>query len=117
VIDLPRRNLKTNYKEIARERIERLFELAEQVFHEDRKLANRYVELSWRIATRYNVRIPPHLKRKFCRKCLSYLVPGASCSVRTRSKPRRLIITCFNCGHIVRLPLENKRANMDQRKE
>jgi ribonuclease P protein subunit RPR2 len=95
---------KDDYKAIARERIERLFELAEKAFEKRPELADRYVKLAWKIATRYNIRLPATLKRKFCRKCLSFWKPGASCRVRVRSGC--VVVTCLRCGHVARQPLK-----------
>lgn len=96
---------KAERKRIAMERIERLFELAEQAFGRRPELSDRYVRLAWRIATRYNVRFPPGLKRKFCRGCLSFWRPGATCRVRIRPKPSsRLVITCLKCGRVASWP-------------
>ena len=92
------------YKRLAAERVERLFELAEGVFQVRPALADRYVQLAWHLATRYNLRFPPHMKRRFCRRCKSFWMPGVTCRVRTRPKPARIVITCLKCGRIVRLP-------------
>jgi len=108
---MPRRrgDLRAGDKIIAAERVDRLFELAEQVFGKRPSLADRYVRLAWRLATRYNLRMPPHLKRKFCRKCLSFWRPGITCRVRTRSRPSpSIVITCLRCGHRTRVPYRRK---------
>lgn len=105
------RELKAENKAIAAERIERLFELAEQVSSRRPELANRYVRLAWRLATRYNVRLPPRLKGKFCRKCMTFLKPSVSCRVRTRPKPPCIIITCLRCGHQMRIPYGKRERN------
>jgi ribonuclease P protein subunit RPR2 len=99
--------VKDDYKAIAVERIERLFELAERVFEKRPELSDRYVKLAWKIATRYNVRLPVTLKRKFCRKCLSFLRPGASCRVRVQSGC--VTTACLRCGHVTRLLYKPKR--------
>jgi len=103
------RELRAEYKAIAAERVERLFELAEQVSSRKLELANRYVQLAWRLATRYNVRLPPRLKGKFCRKCMAFLKPGISCRVRTRPSPPRIVVTCLRCCHQMRIPYGGKR--------
>lgn len=108
------RELKAENKAIAAERIERLFELAEQASSSRPELANRYVRLAWRLATRYNIRLPPRLKRKFCRKCMAFLKIGVSCRVRTRPKPPRVIITCLNCGHKMRIPYGEKERKSNE---
>jgi ribonuclease P protein subunit RPR2 len=103
------RELRAENKAIATERIERLFELAEQVSNRRLELADRYVQLAWKLATRYNVRMPPRLKGKFCRKCMAFLKPGMSCRVRTRPNPPRVIVTCLRCGHQMRILYNRKR--------
>jgi ribonuclease P protein subunit RPR2 len=105
------------YKRLAAERIERLFELADRVFRKRPELADRYVQLAWRLATRYNVRFPPHLKRKFCRRCKTFWVPSVTCRVRTRPHPPSVIVTCLRCGRITRLPYKQKRVKQFKRNE
>jgi len=92
-------------KEIARERIEVLFKIAEEEFSNNRKdLANRYVELARKISMRYNVRIPKELKRKFCKRCHSYIKPGVNSRTRVRSEKKYVLVTCLECGHKMRFP-------------
>jgi ribonuclease P protein subunit RPR2 len=88
-------------KEIAQERIERLFQLAaeEQQLHPER--SDRYVQLAWQISTRMRVRIPRHLKMLFCKGCRCYL-PSVGTRVRLREKV--LIATCLRCGRQTRRP-------------
>jgi ribonuclease P protein subunit RPR2 len=102
-----KRSVKDYYKAIAAERIERLFELAEKAFEKHPELSDRYVKLAWKISTRYNVRLPVNLKRKFCRKCLSFSRPGVSCRVRIQSGC--VTITCLRCGHAVHQPFKSKK--------
>jgi ribonuclease P protein subunit RPR2 len=100
-------SVKDDYKAIAVERIGRLFELAEKAFEKHPELSDRYVTLAWKISTRYNVRLPATLKRKFCRKCLSFWKPGASCRVRVQSGC--VVVTCLRCGNAARLPFKPKK--------
>lgn len=93
-----------------RERIRILFEQAEQAFKEDPALANRYVELARRIAMRFNIRLEKRQKRRICKKCHAYLVPGESCTVRTSSKRQAVIVTCGICGHAMRFPYLREKA-------
>lgn len=106
-----RRNQTEDFKKLAAERIERLFDLSEGVFRERPELADRYVRAAWKLKTRYNIRLPKSLKLKFCRKCLSFWRPGVSCRVRVQSK--RIAITCLKCGKIKRLPY-GKKHNLDK---
>jgi ribonuclease P protein subunit RPR2 len=90
------------FKRLASERVERLFELAEDVHGRHPELADRYAREAWRLKTRFNLKLAPNLKRKFCRGCLSYMKPGSSCRVRIKSG--RLTVTCLRCGRVTRIP-------------
>jgi ribonuclease P protein subunit RPR2 len=95
--------VKTNeFRKIAMERVELLLAQAEEVFDKRQDLANRYVGLVWKIKTKYNLRLPKELKRRFCKKCLSFWRPGATC--RVRKVRGRVNVTCLNCGRVFRFP-------------
>jgi ribonuclease P protein subunit RPR2 len=83
-------------RRIARERMDTLLNLAEDVFDKDRELSRRYVTLTRRIGMRYNVRLTQKDKLEICKRCNSFLVPGANCRVRTHAM--RVVITCLECG-------------------
>lgn len=87
---------------MASQRIQVLFERAEEAFAEDPSLSNRYVLLAGKISMRHRVRIPAALKRRVCRKCGAFLVPGASCRVRLGDN--RVVTTCLTCGRMMRIP-------------
>lgn len=89
---------------IAKERIERLFELAEREFGHDPELTRAWLELARRISMRTRVRIPRELKRRMCRSCHRMLVPGRS--ARVRLKRGRVCITCLACGRVMRYPYD-----------
>jgi ribonuclease P protein subunit RPR2 len=87
-------------RQIARERINKLINAARSVFREDKKLANRYVTLARKISMKYKVRIPPKLKRQFCKHCYSYLMPGVNSRVRlTKGK---VVYYCLECKKFYR---------------
>lgn len=87
---------------VARERIERLFELAGEVHDENPERAKRYVERAREIAQKERVRMPAHLKRRFCDECGAYLVPGKNARVRLRSAKDHVVIRCLKCGATAR---------------
>ena len=90
-------------KRIARRRINHLFEMAEKMALEGRlELATRYVDIARRIGMKYLVRIPWQYKRRFCKECHSYLLPGENCTVRIKKKT--ISISCHVCGHVTRVP-------------
>lgn len=88
--------------QLARESMTCLFDLAEKecVHHPER--AHRYVKIARDISMRTRVRIPHHLKKKFCSKCHHFLIYGRTCRVRTKSA--KVVITCLECGNIMRVP-------------
>lgn len=93
-------------KKIAKERIEILFKLMEDMKGENYDLARKYVELARKIAMKYRVKIPKEYKLKFCKKCL---YPYKEGKFRVRIAKSRVIITCLNCGYTKRVPIRPKR--------
>jgi ribonuclease P protein subunit RPR2 len=86
-----------NRRRIARERIEVLFAEAERVHAEHPEWSGRYVERALKIAMRTRVRIPVALRRRYCRRCHAYLVPGVNMRVRVHGG--KVVVTCLACGH------------------
>jgi len=88
-------------KDMAYQRIIRLFELARMEFKKNPGYSNRYVQLARKIGMRYRVRMPQGLKRQICKHCHAYLVQGVT--ARTRLKGTHIITTCISCGKQMRL--------------
>jgi ribonuclease P protein subunit RPR2 len=97
-------------KRIARERIQILFDLANQEFAKHPERAHRYVELARKIAMRCRVRIPRELKMKFCKNCYKYIMPGVNCKVRLLA--RCVVYHCRECGKDMRYPYKIKRIKV-----
>ncbi|HEC57643.1 MAG TPA: ribonuclease P [Candidatus Syntrophoarchaeum butanivorans] len=95
-----RRRRKALIREIAKERIIRLFELAEDCPERSR----RYLQLAKRIGMRYRVRIPPDLKRRMCKGCAVLLIPGRNARVRLHRRRGYITTTCLECGRVMRVP-------------
>ncbi len=89
-------------RRIAVERIDTLFTLAERVFPYDRELANRYVSIALAVQQKARIRMPRRWKRRYCKKCHSFLVPGVNARVRLRDG--HVVIKCLECGYIMRYP-------------
>jgi ribonuclease P protein subunit RPR2 len=87
-------------KKIAGERVDILFSHAVRA---DPVLAKRYVFLAREIAMRQRMRLPRRYRRKFCRVCGSYFVPGDN--FRVRISNGNVIYTCLDCGAVRRFPL------------
>lgn len=93
---------------IANERVGILFSLAEKEFAQHPELSARYVEIARNIARKFNIHIPVQLRRKFCKKCGSYLVPGKNLTVRLISKEKAVLRICDACKDEKKLPYGKK---------
>ncbi len=91
-----------NIRGIALERINILFGQADSKFKENPALSDRYVQLARKIGMRYKVRIPPDLRKKFCRHCYSFLMPPLNCRIRLRNQ--KVVYYCLNCKKYMRFP-------------
>lgn len=105
-------------KRIALERIDILFSLAERVFPYDKDLANRYVEIALAVQQKAKVRMPRKWKRRYCKRCHSFLVPGVNAQVRLRQKRMpHVVIKCLECGHIMRYPYLREKKERRKKKD
>jgi ribonuclease P protein subunit RPR2 len=108
-----RKDKPSQQREIAGKRIAELFALAEQEFSREPKLSDRYVSLAIKISQKYKTPIPSVFKRRFCRKCHSYLVPGKN--LRVRFQKSHMVYCCLSCRELMRFPYikeqKEKRAN------
>lgn len=104
---MSRKNIKKKriQKTIAKNRIQKLFLLAEKkAFSGDFNLANRYVKIARELSMRYLISIPIEFKRRFCKHCYHYLLPDDNCRIRIRRG--RIIIYCANCKKFTRVPFK-----------
>lgn len=94
-----------SHAEVARQRRAELLELAREAALEGRASdAARYGELAWRLTTRYQLGASQELKRRVCRECRAYLVPGET--ARVRLEGGKVSTTCTTCGRVRRVPLD-----------
>jgi ribonuclease P protein subunit RPR2 len=106
---MAKRRRKGLERKIARERIQILFELAEkEAKNGNLRRARRYVHLARRIGMRYNTPLTSGMRRRFCRKCGSFLLPSEN---RVRLRSSRITVTCGECGHIMRMPYLRERSS------
>ena len=98
---------KSKQKEIAKERVKKLFSEAEKVFSRNKSLAHRYVTLARKIAMKVKLRMPRELKRKYCKHCYKFLMPGVNARVRTRDG--KVIISCLECKKFMRIPVRKRK--------
>ena len=88
-------------RDLALQRMERLFVLAGAVHAAHPERSDRYVQIARKICTRTRVRMPRLLKRLFCRHCGSFLTAAAT---RVRLREGVLTTTCLLCGEQMRRP-------------
>ena len=93
-------------RKIALERIKTLFKEAGKAFKKNKALADRYVALARKISMRYKVPIPRELKRRFCKHCYRFMMPGVNCRVRTKNK--KVIYYCLQCKKYRRFVISKK---------
>ena len=106
---MAQRRRKGAERKIAHERIDILFRLAEtEAAKGNFPRANRYASLAAKIGMRYNVRLPREYKRRYCRKCHAFLVPGKKCRVRVARG--KVTTTCGVCGDVRRFPYVRERS-------
>lgn len=99
--------------ECANDRIRTLYGLAfNRARQGDLDLARRYTSLARKIGMRYTVRIPPHLKRTTCRSCFVPMIPDIT--ARTRIRSGRVIMTCLECGDVMRYPFRPRRDEEEE---
>jgi ribonuclease P protein subunit RPR2 len=99
----------TSVKQIARQRIQTLFDEAKNVSRSDPKLAMQYVKSARRIAMAARIRMPTDFRRQTCKNCNALLIQGYNCRVRVKQKREpHVVITCLNCGNQTRIMLSKK---------
>jgi ribonuclease P protein subunit RPR2 len=93
---------RSDAKDLAAERVDRLFELAGKAGREGNpSRAKRYVTLALKMGERHKV--PAIHKRKYCPECHAFFVPPRNLRVRTGAG--RVSMTCLECGHVLRYPM------------
>jgi len=95
---------KSKYSNIAKERIDILLNEAKKNFNKHPERSHRYAELAHKLKLKYKVKLTPDIKRRLCKNCHKFMVPGRNCRVRIHSS--RLIYTCGECGTVRRFGLK-----------
>jgi ribonuclease P protein subunit RPR2 len=95
---------KQKMNQIAKERVKILFDEAEKNYSKHPERSHRYVELIKKIKLKYQLKLDPEIKRRLCKKCNKFMVPGKNCKIRIHNS--RIIYTCNECGAIRRFGLK-----------
>jgi ribonuclease P protein subunit RPR2 len=104
----------TNIKQIARQRIQILFEQAKKIAKSNPKLATQYVLSARKIAMAARIRLPAEFRREICKECNALFVHGVNCRVRVKQKREpHVLVTCLNCGNQTRMLLREKKEHRE----
>jgi len=104
----------TSIKQIARQRIQILFEQAKNISKTNPQLAMQYVKSARKIAMAAKIRLPVEFRRQTCKECNALLVHGINCRVRIKQKREpHIVITCLNCGNQTRILLSKKKEQKE----
>jgi ribonuclease P protein subunit RPR2 len=96
-------------KQIARERVQTLFQQAIRNYKKDPKLAQSNIGTARKIAMAARIRLPAAYTRRICRNCNTLLVPGESSRIRIKpTRETHLVVTCLKCGSLKRIPMRPK---------
>jgi ribonuclease P protein subunit RPR2 len=99
-------------RQIAQQRIRKLFNLAKEKIRDEPELAQRYAAVARKIAMRAKLRLPAEYRRMVCKHCKSFIYPGVNCRVRVQQRREpHMAVTCQICGETTRIPLRKKRSH------
>jgi len=102
--------MKSNIKQMARQRIQILLQQAKKSYYDNPQLSRRYIANARKIAMAAKIPLPTLYKRQICKKCNTLLVQGDNCRVRIKQKREpHIVITCLSCGCKTRIPLKKKK--------
>jgi ribonuclease P protein subunit RPR2 len=111
-----RRKARSEQKDIAAERIGILFSLADAAaLQKDFDHADKLILQARKIAMKYNLRTPAEMRRKVCKYCGGYLLPGATSRVRLRSSEQRTEVRCLRCDKVMYYPYAREKKVKKQK--
>ncbi|MEM1944620.1 MAG: ribonuclease P [Nitrososphaerota archaeon] len=94
-----------------------LLDFALNYYRQYPQFAISAVRMAQRIAMKHRLRLPPRLKRRFCRKCGMPFIGPSTFSVRVRAGRRRyVVVRCLGCGYVRRYPTHHERLKYRSRR-
>lgn len=87
-------------KKLALVEIADILNKAKEVFDEKPDLAHKYAKKARRISLKYKLKLPLNLKRKICKNCYGFLIPGKNLRVRTHKG--HAVYYCLECKKFMR---------------
>jgi len=95
-------------KELVKERMNQLLELAEKNIKNHPERTKRYVEIARKLSTRHKVRLPERFKKRICKICNIMWIPGYNVKVRLNKRTKAVEYVC-ECGQVRRFGYSKKR--------
>ena len=83
---------------------------ARKVFDNKPDLAHKYAKKARRTALKYKLKLPLILRRRICKNCFSFLVPGKNLRVRTQRG--HVVYYCLECKKFMRFGYKLKKHNL-----
>ncbi len=80
--------------------VDSILKKAKEAFDAKPDLAHKYAKKARRTALKYKLKLPLNLKRRVCKNCFSYLVPGKNLRVRTTRG--HVAYYCLECKKFMR---------------
>jgi ribonuclease P protein subunit RPR2 len=99
---------------IAEERINILFQHAEEELTHNPERSHRYVQMARNIGQKYNIKNQPAMKSRICKSCHRFLQPGVNSQIRLSNSS--IHIRCLECGEIRRIPYIKEKKERRRKK-
>ena len=100
------RQKRSKQKAMAISQVDTILIEALETAKNDIVLAKEQASIARRVCLKFNIRLPYRKRQLFCRGCKTFIVPGINARVRTSNKQKILLLTCLECSHIYRRPLQ-----------
>ena len=105
---------KSAVRESALAKVGSLFSEAAAAFKKDPALSDRKVRIARRTAQKARLAMPAAFKKRFCRYCGKYWVPGST--VRVRLQKQKVVYYCLACRRYARHPYVREKKARKQKK-
>jgi ribonuclease P protein subunit RPR2 len=90
-------------KESSLQQVRSLFDAAAVIFPKNPAEAHKLTAKAHTIVLRSKLKLPAVLKKRYCKHCKAFWMPGKT--VRVRLAKGRIIYSCLSCRKIQRMPL------------
>lgn len=74
---------------------------ASEAFEKKPELSHKYAKKARRMSLKYKLKLPLNIRRRICKNCFSFLVPGKNLRVRTTRG--HVTYYCLECKKFMRM--------------